>query len=78
TASLLFACLLVAVPALADDKSDPADAAARASELDLALPRSASGYRDDPPGTWYGDSGKAPLATALEDRAERCKGKLHG
>ena len=77
TVLLSLACLLVAAPALAEGKPDSADAAARASELDLALPKS-NGYRNDPPGTWYGDSGKAPIADATEDREQQCEGKLHG
>ncbi|MBO9717370.1 MAG: hypothetical protein J7507_11335 [Pseudoxanthomonas sp.] len=47
----VFLACLCAVPAFASDKELAA--------LDLALPQ-ASPYRNDPPGTWYGDRSGVP------------------
>lgn len=84
TAPLLLACLLVAVPALAEDKPASTDATTSAEKLDLSLPKSATDYRNDPPGTWYGDTSGVPASTdpaargeALTDEAQ-CQGELHG
>ena len=52
--TLLLTCLLAIAPAMADEASAP-DVAASASALDLNLPQSTIG-RNDPPGTWYGDT----------------------
>ncbi|WP_372016390.1 hypothetical protein [Pseudoxanthomonas sp. 10H] len=57
----LFACLCAA-PAVADELA----------ELDLALPQAASPYRNDPPGTWYGDRSGVPApAPAAPARVAR-------
>ena len=46
----------VAAPAYADGQGE-----APATALDLALPQSSlAGYRNDPPGTWYGDTSGVP------------------
>lgn len=80
--SLLFAGLLVAAPACMAQTPGDASAPASASELDLALPKSATyQYHNDPPGTWYGDTSRVP-ATKTEPQAsareERCNGEPHG
>lgn len=43
----LVLCCLAAAPAFATDD---------AASLDLSLPQAAAPYRNDPPGTWYGDT----------------------
>ena len=84
TALPLLACLLVAVPALAEDRPAGADAATSAGKLDLSLPRSAADYRNDPPGTWYGDTSGVPASAESKERGEatareeQCQGELHG
>jgi hypothetical protein len=82
TASLLLAGLLAAAPALADEKPAGDATAAKAAALDLSLPKSATDYRNDPPGTWYGDTSGVPAAVASADKeqadGERCEGQLHG
>ena len=54
TPCLLLACLLTIAPAMADE-APTAETVASASTLDLSLPQSNIG-RNDPPGTWYGDT----------------------
>lgn len=81
--SLLLAGLLIVAPACMAQTSDDASAAASASELDLALPKSSTyQHHNDPPGTWYGDTSRVPAAAATAAQApareERCKGELHG
>lgn len=81
--SALFACLLLATPVLAQDK--PAeDATSNADKLDLSVSRPTSVFRNDPPGTWYGDTSGVPASANSADRSEastredRCQGELHG
>ena len=77
-APLLIACLLAASPALAADNA----ATPSAEELDLSLPASAGSHRNDPPGTWYGDTSGVPASAQKRSRAltreEQCQGELHG
>ena len=54
TTCLLLTCLLTIAPAMADEATT-SEAAPNASTLDLSLPQSTTG-RNDPPGTWYGDT----------------------
>jgi hypothetical protein len=42
----------------------PASAADDAASLDLSLPQAASPHRNDPPGTWYGDTSGVPAGAA--------------
>lgn len=82
-ASLLIACLLAAAPALAEDKPAGTDTTPTAEELDLSLPKATSGYRNDPPGAWYGDTSGVPASAASKEdkqvaREDQCEGKLHG
>ena len=42
----------------------PAWAADDAASLDLSLPRAESPYRNDPPGTWHGDTSGVPATRA--------------
>ena len=42
----------------------PPLAAQDAASLDLSLPQAASPYRNDPPGTWYGDTSGTPASAA--------------
>lgn len=53
--ALALCCLLAGAPAAAP-AAPPADAGS-AGALDLSLPDS---YRNDPPGTWYGDTSGVP------------------
>ena len=68
---LLPACLALvlscaAAPAAADEAMPTADA------LDLSLPQgSRAGYRNDPPGTWYGDTSGVPAAEGTRAFARR-------
>jgi hypothetical protein len=87
TTALLIACLLATTPALAQDKPASADAATSADKLDLNLPKPAGIYRNDPPGTWYGDTSGVPASTASTEtetaattasREDQCEGQLHG
>lgn len=54
--ALALCCLLIAAPAAL--AAQPADTGT-ASALDLSLPDS---YRNDPPGTWYGDTSGVPAS----------------
>lgn len=54
TACLAILCLAIAPAFAADD----------AASLDLSLPQAASSYRNDPPGTWYGDTSGVPATAA--------------
>ena len=67
TTCLLLTCLLAIAPAMADEAftSDPISSA---SALDLSLPG-----RNDPPGTWYGDtSGSSGRTTSLVRATTGC------
>lgn len=80
---LLIACMLTAAPALAEDKPAGMDATPTAEQLDLSLPKSTNGYRNDPPGAWYGDTSGVPASAASREdqqvaREDQCEGKLHG
>ena len=62
--------LLAIAPAMADEAST-SDPASSASALDLSLPQSTG--RNDPPGTWYGDtSGSSGRATSLVRATTGC------
>ena len=58
TTCLLLTCLLIIAPAMAYEATT-SEAAPNASALDLSLPQSTTG-RNDPPGTWYGDTSTSP------------------
>ena len=69
TTCLLLTCLLTVAPAMADEAASPG---AASSALDLGLPQSAIG-RNDPPGTWYGDtSGTSGKANNLVRASRAC------
>jgi hypothetical protein len=88
TTTLLIACLLATAPVLAQDKPADTNAATSANKLDLNLPKSTL-YRNDPPGTWYGDTSGVPASasstpanganrTTATTRDGQCEGQLHG
>jgi hypothetical protein len=65
---LLCACLLAALASHAGS----AIAADDPAGLDLALPQ-ASTYRNDPPGTWYGDTSGVPPRAAVSGSEVRAR-----
>lgn len=64
-ACLCLALLAATAPVQAQDGQATAGTG-EAEALDLALPQSSrAGYRNDPPGTWYGDTSGVPADTLL-------------